>query len=164
MAPPRTIPLKKRRRPLTADDKCSGEGSEFLKFEDDALWPWSHIDGLTELWSEALAAIDARRDALPLIAILESDTPMTRTARRHVADMLRRHQLKRKPGGQATPAYAVSRQDAKMVLARKYVQAGATVEQAAARYRLDIRAVRDAVASERGSTRRAMRKLKAALE
>jgi hypothetical protein len=48
----------------------------------------------------------SKSDLRQLIELLRSDTELTREARDHFADLLGRHQLKSKPGGQQRPGYA----------------------------------------------------------
>ena len=71
---------------------------------DRAFWlgdETAHLDP----WITALEAIDKRGDKGPLLALLKSEFDLPREARVYLADLLARHQLKKKGGGQTTPAY-----------------------------------------------------------
>ena len=55
-------------------------------------------------WSDAIAVADRSGDLAPLIALLRSEIPLGAMPRELVADLLSRHELKRKSGGQRRPA------------------------------------------------------------
>jgi hypothetical protein len=59
----------------------------------------------TDPWVKAIIAIDKRGDKEPLMALLESDAPMTADARRHLANLLERYELKRPVGRQRNRSY-----------------------------------------------------------
>jgi hypothetical protein len=123
-------------------------------------------------WYEALAAIDGRRqdkapqDKAPLLALLRSDSELPATVRHHLADLLERHELRRRRGGQQVPSY--DRSDAEAALhsaisqARDYVQNGMSVsdalEKAAESNCVDRDKLDNAYAGQRGSTRRVNRR------
>src|SRR5689334_948178 len=85
-------------------DATHDEG--FWHGEDAALYPWI----------AALEAIDKRDDKTQLLDLLNSDDDFPQAARFYLADLLDRYQLRRKPHGQATPAYTRSEVEKTLLL------------------------------------------------
>lgn len=103
-------PLPRRLiRPLNALLGRDMPGYEKRPFLDRAYW--LDIEPVTEPWISALEAIDARGDKAALLGLLVSDRELPHDARVYLADLLERHQFKRKQGHQATPLYGLSRDD-----------------------------------------------------
>jgi hypothetical protein len=80
--------------------KGTGRGTSDA-MHDVAFWLSDEFDH----WVAALEAIDKRNDKEPLLALLKSECELPHAARIYLADLLSRYQLKKKRGGQSTPAY-----------------------------------------------------------
>jgi hypothetical protein len=123
---------------------------------------WLDDDCHDHAWLRALDAVDRRGDKAPLLKLLRSEAELTPTVRHYLTDLLERHNLRRRRGGQQTPAYDRSLREGRICLAlaevREYVQSGMrvsdAVEEAAKRHRLSVEQVANAYNGRRGSTRR----------
>ena len=87
----------------------SGRGLS-TAMHDVAFW----LDDEFDPWVAALEAIDKHGKKAPLLDLLNSEHDMPREARRHLAHLLDRYQLKKKRGGQSTASYDMS--DAEVTL------------------------------------------------
>jgi hypothetical protein len=97
--------------PFSLKDYDGPTGAENIEFLDRAFW----LDlGRHKYWIEAFETIDKRGDKAPLLELLKSKSDLPRDVRWYLADLLARHQLKKKRGAQATPAY--DRTDVEAVL------------------------------------------------
>jgi hypothetical protein len=134
---------------------------------DRAFWlddGYGQIEG--QEWIEAIEAIDVKRDKSKLIGLLRSDSPLSRSARHYLADMLERYQLKRPRGKQRTPAYDRSDAEAMLLLAKEAYREerhqGRSPKEALAtaakRYHLVPDVLKAAVEGRRGSSRRARKR------
>ena len=112
--------------------KTAGRGTSDAA-HDAAFWLGEDTASIDH-WIAALEAIDKRNDKEPLITLLKSETDLPHQARLHLAHLLARYQIKRKPGTQATPSYSrTEAQIALMVAAdqvRNLVSTGINVESA----------------------------------
>jgi hypothetical protein len=106
--------------PFSLKDYKGPTGAENIEFLDRAFW----LDlGRHKYWIEAFEAIDKRGDKAPLLELLKSKSDMPRDVRWYLADLLARHQLKKKRGGQATAAYDRTDVDVKKIWAKEDVRA-----------------------------------------
>jgi len=73
-------------------------------------------------WVKALKAIDKRRDKGPLLKLLRNKTPMSETARWHLADLINRYKIDKQAnrGGKTTPSYDYPPAQLKLVRAKRY--------------------------------------------
>jgi hypothetical protein len=122
-----------------------------------------------QAWLVAVAAADRSGDLAPLIARLRSDAPLSENARELVADLLARHQLKKRQGGRARPAYegASDEQVRVIAAAQDYDERGRrpgeseddALERLAREYKCDAQQIRD-FRSNRGGTARKYHRLR----
>jgi hypothetical protein len=75
------------------------------QFQDELYDRGFWLDAVTIHWAEAIEAIDKRGDKEPLKKLLKSEFELPPEARRFLADLIDRYQLKLKRGRKATPAY-----------------------------------------------------------
>jgi hypothetical protein len=144
-----------------ADDASAGVSPDLV---DRAFW----LDDDTEIeaWVTALDDLDNRGDKLPLLNLLRSGTVPSQQALAYLADMLERYQLKKRRGGQSTPAYNRTRADSKLALAindvRRLVKRGTSVKDALEKVskseRIPLEVLASAHSGRRSSTRRMMKR------
>jgi hypothetical protein len=116
---------------------------------------WLRPGGKMQPWINALVAIDARRDNTDLVALLKSDKTIPGHARWHIADLLERHQLTRRRGGQATPSYDKSKQDMYLSWAADEVRTeDVTLEDAARTYGVSVESLALYLGGRHGSAHR----------
>jgi hypothetical protein len=113
-------------------------GDENIEFIDRAFWLHDYhtpreLEALAP-WLGTFEAIDQRCDHGPLIALLRSPCELSSAARGYLADLLQRHQLRKKRGAPATAAYDVTDADVTLLWAsqevRKLVQDGRSIDEA----------------------------------
>jgi hypothetical protein len=111
---------------------------------------WLDDDDRNRPWYEAFAAIDRKRNKQPLLDLLRSKKP-TEVACWHLADLLDRHQLRKKRGAQTTPAYDRTPREAFLEMAivavrdrNKGVSVKDAIAEAAKRYYLSENEISDA--------------------
>lgn len=123
------------------------------------LASWRDIGQNDRAWIAAFEAFDTHGDKGPLLHLLKS-TGLLRDF--YLADLLERHQFKKKPGHQATPAYDTTDKELDLDLAKKAVREkvnnGSSVlkaleEESKARG-IPLNALALAYKGSRGSTRR----------
>jgi hypothetical protein len=66
---------------------------------------WRDSDPAHDCWLYAFEAIDQRNNKGPLLELLRSGRELPAEARRHLADLIDRYQLKKKKGRSPTPEY-----------------------------------------------------------
>lgn len=73
-------------------------------------------------WVEALRAVDESGDKVPLLELLVGDTPISPSARWHLADLLDRYKLATQAsrGRKRTPSYDLPPAQIKLERARRY--------------------------------------------
>lgn len=124
------------------------------RFESEELQPW--ID--------AFEAIDVRGDKLPLIKLLEKNIEMPWPAPWHLADLLKRYNLRKRRGRQMAPSYANPPAMQKLVRARKYYlryvkeDRATAFERAAGKDGVDEEILRAFVEGKYGSKRRVQKR------
>jgi hypothetical protein len=123
---------------------------------DICFWLPHDVD---EVLVEALVALDASggRNKKPLIAYLRERTDLGDLGK-WLANLLERYNLKRKRGGQETPAYDRTDIHRRMLLAEIAVEGGQTIEKAAADAGLKEEPFRDYLSGHRGSEQRMERR------
>ena len=108
-----------------------------LRLMDRAPW----LDETNQVdvpWYYALEAIDKTGDKTQLLDLLESDRKLSTNIRHHIADLLRRYDLKRPHKRPTTPSYEFSDSNAGLWLKlhdmRDYVRNGMRVRDAAEKF------------------------------
>ena len=158
-------PLPRRvTRPLNALLARDRPGYGKRPFLDRAFW--LDIEPSSEPWIAALAALDASGDKQPLVRLLEAGQPPQEICV-YLADLLKRHQLKRKRGNQATPLYDLSKKDQEIsfaVIEMRRLHAGGlsfddALEQASELHDISDNQLRDAYRGRRSSIRRRIKAL-----
>jgi hypothetical protein len=149
-----------RRPPLTPEEweeiiRDAGKGLS-TRFSDNAFWLPNDVD---EGVIEALKLLDDSdgENKQPLIKILRQRGrmyPAHRDVYFYVADVLDRYQLKRKRGGQKTPAYDRTDVERRLEMAKSEIANGKSLQQAAADWGLNPNALENFRLGKRGSTRR----------
>lgn len=111
-------------------------------------------------WIAAFQAIDESGDKAPLLKLLDVGEPPPPAL---LADFLRRHTLKKKPGAQATPKYRRSDADVALILAVEDVRrlrrkdkksVAEALEQISKARRIPHDILKEAYAGRRGASRR----------
>jgi hypothetical protein len=100
-------------------------GYDFWKYANDmplsqrAVWlaPYIAAEPTLAPWIDAFEAIDKNDDKTALMALLKSNHPLSKRARFYLANLLERHQLKKKQGARETPAYEQSETDVALAYA-----------------------------------------------
>jgi hypothetical protein len=84
-------------------------------------FPWLRelVGREAEKWIDAVEAIDLRGDKKPLLELLKSDQPLPKAARRLLADLLTRYQLKRRRSRPQVPIYMLTKQTIALQKAKK---------------------------------------------
>src|SRR4051812_7762248 len=94
----------------------------------ERFFPTDYVSYLIEdedkPWVEALQAIDERRDKRQLIELLRSKTPMSESARWHIADFIDRYKIATlaSRGGRTTPSYDYPPAQQKLERAKRYYE------------------------------------------
>jgi len=89
---------------------------------DRAFWLGDESTAHLDPWITALEAIDKQGDKGPLMALLKSERDLPHDVRIYLADLLARHQLKKKRGAESVPAYDRTDAEAMLELAIKDVR------------------------------------------
>jgi hypothetical protein len=134
---PQALPAQPQALPDYLEGYTGPMGDENIDFIDWAFWLHDYhtpreIDALAP-WLQAFEAIDKRGDQRALVALLQSHK-LPDVAQDYLADLLQRHQLKKKRGAPATPSYDVTDADIMLLWAsqdvRKLVRDGRSVDEA----------------------------------
>lgn len=95
---------------------------------------WLPDDPAVRLWANCLAEADKNQSFEPIIELLKSKHPLPPAAQEMLVDFLRRHEPKRRRGGQSVPAYDRSPAEAILGIAveevRTLVRQGRSVAEA----------------------------------
>ena len=125
----------------------------------------SQIEEEDEPWVEALRAIDddKRRDKRRLLELLRNSTPMSETARWHLADLINRYKIAAQAnrGGKITPSYDYPPAQQKLVRAERYYESflqemgkDGAIEEAAQRCEVEPETLRSFIGGKYSSARR----------
>jgi hypothetical protein len=127
---------------------------------------WLGDDTSLDCWVTALDAVDKRGDKEPLLKLLRSEHDLPREARVYLADLLARHQLKKKRGGQSVPAYDRTDADQRLLLAiedvrrlrKKRVSVKEALDRVSESHGISPEVLATEYRGSRGSTRRMMKR------
>jgi hypothetical protein len=127
--------------------------------------PWIDEDGPDAPWYDALEKLDKTKDKTLLVDLLKSDQELTPAIRGHIADLLERYRLKRPPGKQPTPSYALSGTNTRLWFLIYFMgmSGDISIEQAAKEYETDefpAETLIDAYQGKHGGFARAMKRAK----
>jgi hypothetical protein len=127
---------------------------------------WLGNDTSLDCWVTAFDDVDKRGDKGRLLDLLKSEHDLPREARFYLADLLARHELKKKRGGQSVPAYDRSDTEQRLILAiedvrrlrKRRVSVGEALDRVSRSHGIPLEVLAAAHRGSRGSTRRMARR------
>jgi hypothetical protein len=122
------------------------------------------IDDRDFRWLYALNELERHGNKAQLLKLLTSDAEMSPNVRRHLADLIDRHELKRRPGRQPAPSYDLPPEHVAILrgvaLVRASVAGGMSVDDACARHAAEVGVPADTLATAYGGKHGTARRLK----
>jgi len=122
------------------------------------------IDDRDYWWLFALHELERHGNKAELLRLLASDAEMSPDVRRHLADLIDRHELRRPPGRQRAASYNLTDKQLAFLrgvaLVRASVAGGMSVQAACARHAPEVGVPVDALVAAHGGRHTATRRLR----